>query len=80
MRNTWHLFRAPKPPSAAALRRAWSDEKRRNICALIEGRNPAEKNAGSDKKMQDARRIAAMKSSFSNWHPKKSDIINAARR
>ncbi len=47
MSNAWYLHRSLHMTFAAALRKAWADEKRRNIAAMIEGRNLAEEDAAA---------------------------------
>lgn len=45
MRNAWFICRRVKKGFAAALRKAWYNEKRRVLFASIEGRNLAEEDA-----------------------------------
>ena len=45
MSNAWYMHRSWGISFAAALCKAWADEKRRNVYAMIEGRNLAEEDA-----------------------------------
>lgn len=48
MSNAWYLHRTLHVTFAAALRRAWANAKRRNIAAMIEGRDLAREDAEAE--------------------------------
>ncbi len=58
MRGAWYMFRTKMYDTFAhCLRAAWANERRRNINAMIEGRNLVEEDAAEASRVQ---RAAAM--------------------
>lgn len=60
MKNAWYMFRVHMAKDfAEALRKAWANEKRRHMYALIEGRDLAAEDARAQQTTYRPERLAA---------------------